>query len=188
MLIHQIQKASKNTSFVIHFHKGEIGDGASSIVYLAKHKKTQQPAACKIIPKTEENQEFMHEAKLIQSLDHPNIIEIYETYECEQFMFIFMEYCEDDLLNVLLECLYFSENEARGLVKQLLSVVRYLHSVGVVHRDIKLENILLKKMGGMSDVLAYLAKLVKIRADCTLVAQNRDFQTQIQNVVSRFDV
>lgn len=87
----------------------------------------------------------MHEAKLIESLDHPNIIKIYETYECPEYMFIFMEYCSDDLLSVLLDCTYFSEQEARSLVRQLLSTVAYLHEIGVVHRDIKLENILLKK-------------------------------------------
>jgi calcium-dependent protein kinase len=86
-----------------------------------------------------------YEVKILKKLDHPNIIKVYDCYETKNYEFIFMEYCEESLLTVLLDKGKFEERDLKSIIKQLLSALKYCHIRNIVHRDIKLENILLKK-------------------------------------------
>lgn len=97
----------------------------------------------------------LQEFEILKSLSHENIIKVFCTYSTESYVFIFMEYIKEELLSKLLEKEYFSEQETKQIMKQLLSVADYLHSQGLVHRDMKLENILIKEQTD-----GYLVKVI----------------------------
>jgi calcium-dependent protein kinase len=82
---------------------------------------------------------------VMSQLDHPNILRLEEVYESETQIFLIQELCKGgDLFDRLEDQpdIHFTEVGCAKLVKQMLSAVRYLHSKGIVHRDLKLENFL----------------------------------------------
>jgi len=77
-------------------------------------------------------------------LGHPNIIKILEVFENDKYIFFVMEYASNgDLLTYLKRKKIFSEDEARTIFFQICVGLRYIHSQQIIHRDIKLDNILL---------------------------------------------
>ncbi len=99
------------------------------------------------------------EATVLKKLNHPHIIKLLDFEDLEDFIYIFEELCEESLLQVITRVNYFTEEETRALIKQLLSALEYCHSLDIIHRypftlykkpytflrDIKLENILVNK-------------------------------------------
>ncbi|KAI5607177.1 NUAK family SNF1-like kinase 2 [Silurus asotus] len=97
-----------------------------------------------------DEQDLIHirrEIEIMSSLNHPYIITIYEVFENKDKIVIVMEYAsKGDLFDYISEK-RLSEREARHLFRQIVSAVHYCHQNGVVHRDLKLENILLDTNG-----------------------------------------
>ncbi|KAJ7999099.1 hypothetical protein DPEC_G00211900 [Dallia pectoralis] len=97
--------------------------------------------------KIKDDQDLMHirrEIEIMSSLNHPHIITIYEVFENKDKIVIVMEYASrGDLYDYLCEKQRISEREARHFFRQIVSAVHYCHGNGIVHRDLKLENILL---------------------------------------------
>lgn len=86
---------------------------------------------------------FTRELRVLQVLDHPNIIKLFETYEDEKYFHLVMELCPGgDLLDRLLDVGIYSELEAAAIMNKLLLAVNHMHSSYVCHRDLKPENIL----------------------------------------------
>ncbi|KAL0978411.1 hypothetical protein UPYG_G00170110 [Umbra pygmaea] len=84
------------------------------------------------------------EIEIMSSLNHPYIITIYEVFENKDKIVIVMEYANrGDLYDYLCEKQRISERESRHFFRQIVSAVHYCHRNGIVHRDLKLENILL---------------------------------------------
>lgn len=78
-------------------------------------------------------------------MDHPNIVRLEEVYESQSEIYLVQELClGGELFDRLDEQpdYHYTEAECARLVKQMLSAVRYLHSRGIIHRDLKLENFL----------------------------------------------
>ena len=86
------------------------------------------------------------EIKILSQLSHPNIVRLHEMVETDKFIGIILEYASGgELFDYILTHRYLKDNAARKLFAQLVSGVGYLHKKGIVHRDLKLENLLLDR-------------------------------------------
>ncbi|ROL45205.1 NUAK family SNF1-like kinase 2 [Anabarilius grahami] len=103
--------------------------------------------------KIKDEQDLIHirrEIEIMSSLSHPHIITIYEVFENKDKIVIVMELgSKGDLYDYLSERQRISESEARHFFRQIVSAVQYCHRNGIVHRDLKLENILLDDNGNI---------------------------------------
>ncbi|KAG9353107.1 hypothetical protein JZ751_017683 [Albula glossodonta] len=94
--------------------------------------------------------QIRREIEIMSSLNHPHIITIYEVFENKHKIVIVMEYAsQGDLYDYICERQKLSEREARHFFRQIVSAVHYCHQNGIVHRDLKLENILLDGQGNV---------------------------------------
>lgn len=86
------------------------------------------------------------EISILRDLSHPNIVRLHEMVETDRHIGIIMEYASGgELFDHILNNRYLKDNAARRLFAQLVSGVGYLHKKGIVHRDLKLENLLLDR-------------------------------------------
>ncbi|KAL7473881.1 hypothetical protein ACHAXS_014375 [Conticribra weissflogii] len=83
--------------------------------------------------------ELRNEIIVLRSLDHPNIVKAYEVYETRRNIYVLMEYCSGGDLYTRAP---YTESQAVVLVRQLTSAIAHMHKNGIVHRDIKFENIM----------------------------------------------
>jgi serine/threonine protein kinase len=121
-----------------------LGRGSYSKVYLGFNIHNDK-CAIKIISSLGLNistkDKLLDEAKILKSLNHKNIIKLYDIYEDLDEIYIIMEYCENNLQLILLK---LSEEQAKYYIKQIVNALYYLQNKNIVHRDIKPANILLK--------------------------------------------
>ena len=126
-----------------------IGTGSYGKVYLAENIFTHESIAMKEIKKSTEDLlsdgEIMDEINILKNLDHPDIVRIMEFYNTEQSYFIINEYCPGGELFEQVNK-KFSETQIAVMFRQILSGLAYLHSNNIIHRDLKLENILIKEI------------------------------------------
>jgi tRNA A-37 threonylcarbamoyl transferase component Bud32 len=126
-----------------------LGKGTYGKVYEAQHKLTAGRVAVKCIEKTtikneKSMQKIFNEVEILANLSHVNIIKLYEIFENEKYYFFVTEFAEKgDLLRLLDNNGVFNETQVFLILKDLLESVKYLHGKGILHRDIKLDNILL---------------------------------------------
>jgi len=121
----------------------ELGAGAFGKVIMAKKKNSDIYRAVKVIPKStiRKKSNFTNEINILKSLDHPNIIKLYETYQDEEKYYLIFELCKGgELFDTIIENGYFTEKEAKKLFKCIIKALHYCHKIGICHRDIKPEN------------------------------------------------
>ncbi|XP_004493390.1 CDPK-related kinase 7-like isoform X2 [Cicer arietinum] len=140
--------------FVTHFELGqEVGRGHFGYTCSAKGKKGSfkgHDVAVKVISKSKMTtaiaiEDVRREVKILRALTgHKNLVQFYESYEDDENVYIVMELCKGgELLDkILSRGGKYSEEDARVVLIQILSVVAYCHLQGVVHRDLKPENFL----------------------------------------------
>lgn len=89
---------------------------------------------------------IVQEATVMQSLEHPHVVKLYKFLNSTSALYFIMELAEGgELFDLIISKWYFSEDEARFYFQQLLSAIDYCHRNGVVHKDLKAENLLLSK-------------------------------------------
>jgi len=123
-----------------------LGRGAYGIVYKTIHKKSGEIRAIKKIKKSrkEVDGKLLEEISILKQLDHPNIMKIYEFTSNEKEHYIVSEYIPGgELFDMVSMHKRFTEVDAAFVMRQLLAAISYCHSRNIVHRDLKLENILI---------------------------------------------
>ena len=133
----------------------KLGEGGMGVVYKAEDTKLKRKVAIKFLPqeiaaKAEERERFMIEAQAVAALNHPNITTIYAIEEVDDKIFIVMEYVDGkELKNIVRETLpqVLNLREVMDYATQIAEGLQAAHEKGVIHRDIKSNNIMVTKKG-----------------------------------------
>jgi len=142
----------------------KLGEGGMGVVYKAQDTKLDRIVALKFLPQhltsdPVEKERFIHEAKAASALNHPNITTIHEVDEFEGQMFIVMEYCEGKTLKQMIEKETLPVKKVLDIAIHVSEGLTAAHSKGVVHRDIKSDNIMVTPEGQVKIMDFGLAKL-----------------------------
>ena len=126
-----------------------LGEGRFSTVYEAQNRITDIMRAMKIIKKEEhyseeDEKEVINEVNILKTMDHPNIVKLFEFYSNEKQYSIIMEYCKGGKLNTeIRNYAPFDEKYSAYIMYQIFSAINYCHNMNIIHRDLKPENILI---------------------------------------------
>src|SRR6185503_8443583 len=142
----------------------KIGAGGMGEVYLAQDKKLDRKVALKILPaEVASNQQrmerFIQEAKAASALNHPNIITIYEIDQSESGHYIAIEFIDGLTLRERVANSRATISEVLDIAIQATSALAEAHQAGIVHRDIKPDNIMIRRDGIVKVLDFGLAKL-----------------------------
>ena len=137
-----------------------LGEGVTGEVKKVTHKETGKEFALKRlnmlkVKSEKQAMQLLEEIEIMCQLDHPNIITLEEVYESDDHIYLVEELCHGgELFDRLDEQPNFrySEEDCAHLIYQLVSAVQYIHSQGIVHRDLKLENFLFAKPDSDSEL------------------------------------
>lgn len=129
--------------------KATIGEGGFSKVYLVTSKKYQTEFVAKVISinnRASSNlsnvDSYLNEISSLKVLDNKNIINLYDYFKDEEYLYIIMEYCPNgNLKEYIMKEGPLSKDMFLILSKQILEALEMIHSCGICHRDIKPENI-----------------------------------------------
>ncbi|GAA5909626.1 hypothetical protein JCM5296_002373 [Sporobolomyces johnsonii] len=129
-----------------------LGEGEFGKVKLGVHgERWGEDVAIKLIKRgnvdtAQRGEKVRREIEVLKAVRHPNIVRLYDVIETEKYIGIVLEYASGgELFDHILAHRYLKERDASRLFAQLISGVSYLHAKGVVHRDLKLENLLLDR-------------------------------------------
>lgn len=131
----------------------QIGEGATSTVYKVRDNANQQILALKVLKESAARHPrfaecFHRELNIGRQLDHPNVVRIYEAGQHENWLYLVMEYINGRTLADLLHMTArFRLEEFEPLYRQLLDALQCMHSLGLVHRDIKPGNLMFSASG-----------------------------------------
>jgi serine/threonine protein kinase/Tol biopolymer transport system component len=160
-----------------------LGAGGMGEVYLAEDTKLGRKVAIKVLPHSlttdeQSKHRFIQEAKTASSLNHPNIITIYEISSDIGHDFIAMEYVEGETVRGMLSGARIKTSRAADLIAQTASALAAAHEAGIIHRDIKPENLMVTRASQVKVLDFGLAKLVEAQRP-SLVTSDADADTYI---------
>ncbi|XP_036176155.1 serine/threonine-protein kinase 36 isoform X9 [Myotis myotis] len=130
-----------------------IGEGSFGRVYKGRRKYSAQVVALKFIPKLgrseKELRNLQREIEIMRGLRHPNIVHMLDSFETDKEVVVVTDYAEGELFQILEDDGKLPEDQVQAIAAQLVSALYYLHSHRILHRDMKPQNILLAKDGGI---------------------------------------
>jgi eukaryotic-like serine/threonine-protein kinase len=146
--------------------RAKLGAGGMGEVYLAHDTKLDRKVAIKILPADVASNpsrmgRFVQEAKAASALNHPNIITIYEIDETESGHFIATEFIDGETLREHMKLGQMKVGEILDVAIQVASALSAAHEAGIIHRDIKPDNVMLRRDGFVKVLDFGLAKLTE---------------------------
>ncbi|XP_039604343.1 serine/threonine-protein kinase 33 [Polypterus senegalus] len=127
----------------------KLGQGSFGVVYETVHNETGKKWAIKKVNREKAGSSAVwlleREVGILKRVHHEHIIHLEEVFETPKRMYLVTELCDGgELKEILQRKKYFTENETRHIISSLAAAIVYLHKKDIVHRDLKLENILVK--------------------------------------------
>jgi hypothetical protein len=158
-LEHKVRTARKLGQYTL---AERIGEGGMGVVYLASHAMLRRPTAVKVLPPDKMGHQnllrFEREVQLTSQLTHPNTICIYDYGRTPDGLFYYaMEYLEGVTLTELVRATGpLPAARIAWILRQVAGSLAEAHGIGLIHRDIKPDNIIVCERGGMYDVVKVL--------------------------------
>lgn len=159
--------------------QGDLGVGAFGTVKKARHRFTGEYFAIKTLRRV--SFEELHwpfpprEVELMRRLKHPNIVELRDVVSTDEAIYLILEFFDGKELFYHAFNRELPEAECRNIMRQLLSAVAYAHEVGVCHRDINLQNIMINEAGEIKLIDFGLGNFFKEHQTLSTVCGSDDF-------------
>ncbi len=149
------QRLALGTLFAERYEVLEkLGQGGMGVVYRVRDRKLDEEMALKVLKPeiaahTETIERFKNELKFARRIAHRNVCKMYDLNEGEKILFITMEYVRgEDLKSLIRRKGMFTEKDTLAVVKQVCEGLAEAHALGVIHRDLKPQNIMMDEKGG----------------------------------------
>eukprot|EP01135_Chromosphaera_perkinsii_P006969 Nk52_evm7s639 gene=Nk52_evmTU7s639 len=143
--------ANSNDAPLYEYEIGKtLGSGKYGRVRKARHGRIGQKVALKIIPNEKCSKFDEKEINSLKNVNHPNIVKLFDVIRTRKHLILVMELLPGgELFDYIVARHHLSEKEARKFMRQIISALDFIHRKGIVHRDLKLENLLLDQRGNV---------------------------------------
>ncbi len=150
--------------------EGLFRQGGMNYLFLATHPTTHDPVIIKVLHERLRNnpdivRRFLNEAHILQVVEHPNIVKLFDRGEWQAKPYLAMEYIEGESLHTYLKHSPLTVKRALEVLLEIAYALCHLHTHGIIHRDLKPENIILSSRGTVKLIDFGVARLLSIPSE-----------------------